>query len=172
MNWRSHAIGGAVAAKGVLVVAAQVPALHGHLPVGLLAEAPMIATASFAALWPDGDSPNTKFGHCLPGRRVYGRDGHAGRSFLGVTCWHRRRWHSVGALGIVGAVALLLALGSGVSWTIGLAVGVILGYGSHLLADIPYGKQMLCWPFSNRLVGWAEISRGIGAAALRAVRLG
>ena len=143
---------------------------------------PICASAgAIGAVLPDIDHPHSALGRFVPWPAAAVENHHTGfvahgrRWFRGRTVWHRGETHSIGGAGI----AVLATLGIG-RWLFGAtfawlqqrgapavgnlpefawglaaiaAAAVLVGYLSHLVADMANpSPQMLWWPFSRRMV--------------------
>ncbi len=181
---RTHAVLGACAAVPIAIL------MGGGLALWVCA-----AAGAFSGLLPDIDHPGSTLGRWVPWPAVAvenhrtGFVAHGRRWFGGRTVWHRHETHSVGAAGI----AALLALGvtcwplarladwaghhgahlpvapgiAGLEGAAGIAATVLVGYLSHLIADMANpSPQMLLWPFSRRMVHpkWAPAIREASSA--------
>jgi len=172
MTGRTHIILGACAAVPVAV------AVGGHLALPLCA-----AVGALGGLLPDIDHPGSALGRCVPWPHIAVGNEHGGfvlygrRWFGGRVLWHRHETHSVGAA-FIAALAMFgtvwwpwltilrwaTARGDlppfrGPLWLAAadlpsaLALAVLAGYLSHLVADLMnVSPQMLWWPFSRHMV--------------------
>ncbi len=162
MNGHTHILGGLAAG------AIAAPALaFGHVPAFLIA-------AALAGPLADIDHPGSMYGrwlpfpgvakvngHIEPYRGGYFRHdqhsfGHVGRTipFAGIL-WHRGPFHSLVAGGMAMVLAFMVAFIATFHGSAALAgaiaLGVFVGYLSHLLLDaFNIMGQELLWPFSRR----------------------
>ncbi len=159
------------------------------------------AAGAFGGLLPDIDHPHSTLGRWVPWP-VASVENHRtgfilhGRAwFGGHTVWHRHETHSVGAAGIAALVTLAglwwsaarLAAWSvrhgahlpvppgvaGLEIAVGCAAAVLVGYLSHLAADLVNPSPiMLLWPFSRRMIHpkWAPAIREASAGGRWAER--
>jgi len=114
-----------------------------------------LAAGVVGGLLPDVDHPDSTLGRWLPWPAVREGPCRVGRWRPGGMVWHRGEVHSPGAAVIAATLAGVVAtqvhgwLPPGATWVV--TVGVLLGYLSHLLADLlSPTPQMLLWPLSRR----------------------
>jgi len=139
---RAHALVGAVAALPVSAHSGRA------VLVGL-------AAGVVGGLLPDVDHPGSIAGRRLPWPAVREGSCQVGRWRPGGVIRHRGEVHSPEAAVIAATLAGVVAtqahgwLPAGATWVV--TVGVLLGYLSHLLADLlSPTPQMLLWPLSRR----------------------
>ena len=161
MNGHTHILGG-IAAGAIAA-----PALaFGHVPAFLIA-------AALAGPLADVDHPGSMYGRWLPLPGVVRVGGHmesyrsgpfgnsheshgqVGRTVPFGILWHRGPTHSLVAAGIAMVMAFMVAFIATFHGSAGLAgaiaLGVFVGYLSHLLLDgFNIMGQELLWPFSRR----------------------
>jgi inner membrane protein len=106
MNGHTHTIIGATAGLGIATITSTEPAL-------------LVAAGAAAGLLPDIDHPSGSI------RQRLGIVGHIGLFWLS----HRGITHTIAALLLVGAIAWYVVPGP-------LAMAIVAGYASHLLADL------------------------------------
>ena len=170
MRDHTHAVIGACACVPLAIL------LGGSVMLPICA-----AAGAIGAVLPDIDHPRSTLGRWAPWPAVAvtnhrtGFVAHGRRWFGGYTVWHRGETHSICAAGI----AVLATLGIG-RWLFGAtfawlqqrgappvgnlpefawglaavaAAAVLVGYLSHLVADMANpSPQMLWWPLSRRMV--------------------
>jgi len=180
MTGRTHLILGACAGVPVSLI------VGGHLALPLC-----VAAGAVGGLLPDIDQPQSELGRLIPwpytsvvnargGFVMYGR-----RWFAGKVIWHRHETHSVGGAFIASGVTWgsvwafwwvlmrwairhgdLLPTRLSVWLSAGrvggvVAMALLAGYVSHLVADlVNVSPQMLWWPVRRKLVhipGWHGI---------------
>jgi len=166
MNGHTHILGGLAAG------AIAAPALaFGHVPAFLIA-------AALAGPLADIDHPGSMYGKFIPlpgvakangqlepyrrgyfgnGQRSFGRVGRR-VPFAGII-WHRGPTHSLVAAGAVTILAFIAAFVATVhgaffangGLAVSIALGVLVGYLSHLILDAfnVMGQELL-WPFSRQ----------------------
>lgn len=134
-----------------------------HAVIGMAAAAPIAAAwrdgglvalvaGIIGGLAPDADHPDSSIGRWIPWPVVW--DGRrTGHWRPGGVVWHRGELHSVGSAVIATTVAALLVTLIGRLIPMGAATcaGFLVGYLSHLVADMASpSPQMLLWPLSRR----------------------
>lgn len=109
---------------------------------------------ALGGLLPDLDHPDSSIGRWLPWPAMREGPHRVGRWRPGRVIWHRDEVHSLGAAAIAAALAGV-AIGQAHTWLLVgaawvAAIGVVLGYLSHLGADLlSPTPQMLLWPLSR-----------------------
>ncbi|MCL6595829.1 MAG: metal-dependent hydrolase [Firmicutes bacterium] len=184
MNGHTHIVGGLLAGA---VAASALGQSGAHL-------LPFLAASALAAPLPDVDHPGSMYGRYvpLPGvARVGGKVeryepgpfgngsrsfGHVGRRIPGGVLWHRGPTHSLVAAGIAGIVALVVLLAAARGLAATVALGVAVGYLSHLALDeLNVSGERLLWPLSGREIRlrWPSVRVGsLGEAAVLLLMLG
>ena len=135
-------------AHAVIGLAAAAPIAAASPDTGLIA----LATGVLGGLVPDADHPDSVIGRCIPWPAVR-EDWRTGRWRPGGVVWHRGEVHSVGCALLaslpVGVIAALVT--KTVLITAAASAGFLLGYLSHLVADLlSPSPQMLLWPVTRR----------------------
>lgn len=144
MNGGAHMLIGAAAAAALNYY-------HPYLPPGWLPLGVGISAAVAGALLPDLDHPSSTLSHKLGvarGDGPLGCAGFIGGVFRNLLGGHRGLTHTLLAVGLL-ALAVGRVLPS--AWQpYGLAA--LIGYGSHLVADLGHGVPLL-WPLTTRHIG-------------------
>lgn len=154
---RTHVLGGLAAG---VAAASIVP--HAGVPV-------LLVSAALAGPLADVDHPASMYGRFIPlpgvvlgrdGLKSWQRslgfhDGHGGRVgreiLPKVILWHRNETHSLGAVAITTILAACLTFFLARPDVPPVALGVFVGYLSHLALDlINISPIMLWWPFSRK----------------------
>lgn len=181
MEVRTHLVGGLVA--GAITVSAF--HLTSSLPLAVFT-----GTAMLAGPLPDLDHPGSTYGRYVPLPRVAEVHGHVEpyrgnhqasfgrvgfRTPFGIG-WHRGGFHSVVASILTAGMAGALTHWLAPAYTLTVALGVLVGFLSHLLLDsVNLMGQALLWPFVRRRyhLAWPRFRVGsAGETLLTVVLLG
>ena len=114
-----------------------------HTDGSLITLGVICASAGFGALMPDIDTKQSKIS----------REHKVTSFFTRLFFTHRGFTHSLLALGILGAVLFCVSrFTTGIPYVIPAVIGILIGYGSHLLLDMlnPMGIPLL-YPLKTRV---------------------